>query len=311
MRVFADQNTNKGSIFAYDYTAGAPLDLMLQIPGGRVGIGTATPLVPLDVVGSVSRAITTAHRFENSPTIQGANANFLVTIKASNYMEAAGYLAVSDARIKDIVTRADSQEALQTVQKLQVTDYRMKDRAEHGDSVQKGFIAQEVQAVIPGAVTKGPGFVPDIFAVAEILGFDGQAKTLRLRLEKTHGLKAGDMVRLTTDAGDSEHAVTEVVDEHTVLVGGVTSAPKRLFVFGRRVEDFLSVDYNRIFTTGIAAIQQLKKEKDAENQALTEKNAALTQQLAATEKRLATLEAQVTRLAIVAEKPAIKTASAR
>jgi hypothetical protein len=36
-------------VFAYDYTAGTPRDLLLNSPGGHVGIGTATPAHTLHV----------------------------------------------------------------------------------------------------------------------------------------------------------------------------------------------------------------------------------------------------------------------
>ena len=277
---------------------------------GFVGIGTTSPVVPLHVAGSVNRNFTSGNLFDG-PGIGGAAGNKPVSIKADQYVEARGYITNSDGRIKDIVKRSDSREALQTLQKLRVTDYRLKDRAADDAGVQRGFIAQEVQTLMPDAVAKGPGFIPDIYAVAEVQEFAEKTGTVRLRLEKIHGLKAGDVVRLITDQGALDQAVVEVVDEHTILIGGTKSAPKHVFVYGRQVDDFLSVDYNRVFTTGIAAIQGLKTEKDAENKALTERNTALAQQLAATEKRLAALEAQVTRLAVAAEKPAIKTASVR
>ena len=46
----------------------------------------------------------------------------------------------------------------------------------------------------------------------------------------------------------------------TNFVVGMTNAPKQLFVYGKQVDDFLSVDYNRIFTSGIGAIQELAKQ---------------------------------------------------
>jgi hypothetical protein len=54
VRIFRDSTLGTGSIFAYDYTAGAPLNLILQQAGGNVGIGTTTPTAKLDVNGNVT-----------------------------------------------------------------------------------------------------------------------------------------------------------------------------------------------------------------------------------------------------------------
>jgi hypothetical protein len=52
VRVFRDTQLGAGQVFAYDYRAGAPLDLNLQQPGGNVGIGTSTPAAKLHVNGT-------------------------------------------------------------------------------------------------------------------------------------------------------------------------------------------------------------------------------------------------------------------
>jgi len=51
VRVFVDTQNTNGSIFAYDYANGGPLNLALQAPGGKVGIGTETPTENLTIAG--------------------------------------------------------------------------------------------------------------------------------------------------------------------------------------------------------------------------------------------------------------------
>ncbi len=288
--IASDERISLPGVHGLNFIENPGISRMIIKKGGHVGIGTTAPLAPLHVGTSATRNLSGGWYF-NGPGIAAFTSGGLgVCIKADGYVEAQGYHASSDARIKDITRRADSRADLETVQKLQVTDYRQKDRVTQGDALQKGFIAQEVQTLIPEAVTKASGYIPDIYAVADILKCAGPAGALSLRLEKAHGLKNGDTVRLITDDAVTEHAVTEIQDNHTFVVGGFTAEPKRVFVFGRKVDDFLSVDYNRIFTTGISAIQQIKKEKDEEVRALQEENAGL-------KARLAALEGVVTKLA--------------
>jgi hypothetical protein len=114
---------------------------------------------------------------------------------------------------------------------------------------QRGFIAQEVQKIIPEAVSQSRGFIPDIMAAAQEFQFDPVSQNLRVGMKSAHGLKPGDLVRLILDDSTTEHRFAAVPDENTIVVSGVPAGPARAFVYGKQVDDFLAVDYDRIFTT--------------------------------------------------------------
>jgi hypothetical protein len=63
------------------------------------------------------------------------------------------WVNTSDARLKKDI--ADSSIGLAEVAKLRPVTYRWKD-AKHGTDEQLGFLAQDVQKLVPQAVTKGP-----------------------------------------------------------------------------------------------------------------------------------------------------------
>lgn len=231
---------------------------------GYIGVGTTTPGYPLEVDSYAYDPISVGayyYLYTTTPETEYISSTLTeqVAIKANNWIVAQGFISPSDRRIKDIVGRSEPGNDLATIEKLQVTDYRMKDRVQNGNKLHKGFIAQEVKAVIPEAVSQSKGFVPDIYAVADRLQFDANTKDLRVVMARPHGLKAGDLVRLFTDDAATERTVTAVPDAVSFEVGDLAAAPKRVFVYGKQVDDFMEVDYNRIFTTGIGAIQQLAK----------------------------------------------------
>ena len=211
---------------------------------------------------------------------------------------AAEFNAVSDRRTKDIIGQSDRQADLEAIQKLRVTDYRMKDRVANGDTLCKGFIAQEVETLIPEAVTRSRQFVPDIYAVASGAKFDPAAKTLAVKLAKAHGLKAGDRVRLMTEGGQIDVTVNSVPSEQEFVAANCEKDPKQVFVFGKEVNDFRTLNYDRIFTTGISAMQELARRvsaleaREAERVAL-EKRTARVDEL---ESEVADLKAAVARL---------------
>jgi hypothetical protein len=60
------------------------------------------------------------------------------------------------------------------------------------------------------------------------------------------------------------------------VLSGVEKDPGRVFVFGKKVDDFHVVDYDQLFSMNIGATQQLA----AENQNLRARLAALEQAVA-------------------------------
>ncbi len=212
----------------------------------------------------------------------GGDGQFTGTVTASNIS------TFSDARIKSIVSRSKPGADLELVRKLQVTDYRMIDQKALGGRVQKGFIAQEVQKIVPEAVTElKHSFIPSINAPPKKATFDADSKTLHIVLEKAHGLKKGDMVQLKDDKRSWELNVSETSDATSFVAGPVEAPLSEIHVYGKKVDDFLSLDYNRLFTAGIGAIQELADQVEA----VEAENAELRAKLAASEQRFSELEA--------------------
>ncbi|MBC8002296.1 MAG: tail fiber domain-containing protein [Opitutaceae bacterium] len=257
---------------------------------GRVGIGTSNPGAPLHVDGLDNR---TQSGFginaEGDNEFFGITGNQWVSIKSQWYVEAYGFVTNSDGRIKNVMGRADGAKDLETIGRLRVVDYAPKGSDAVCGKLNKGFVAQEVLAVIPDAVRLGIDFIPNILSVAERVGYDNAAQTLHVILTEPHEMIMGDTVRLIWDAGTMDQEVVAVPDERSFIVGSITHKPDRLFVYGKRVNDFLSLDYNRIFSTGISAIQQLKKEMDEK---LNQKDSEIVRLSAAVE----ALEARLLKL---------------
>lgn len=290
---------------------------------GRVGIGTPNPAVPLDVISQNDLTMTdngynnhqgsesggtwraTSTYTANPLSIEtygmagvghlGGNRNAVapVGIRSDGWIASGkGIMVYSDRRIKRDLNPSASEADLAAIQKLQVTDYRMVDPRDGGSVWRKGFIAQEVERVIPGAVTRSVEFVPDIFAVATSLKWHAGANMLSLTLARNHDLRVGDRVRLHVDGNRLDLNVREVPGPCQFVVGNCDRAPEKVLVYGKQVRDFRTVDYDRIFTTAVGALQQLKKEQDALVNVVQEENAKLQRQLADQEHRLAVLEAK-------------------
>ena len=235
-------------------------------------------------------------------------ANWVTSIKAEGDIVGGGIRVFSDLRIKADLHPTDSLKDLKTLMGIEVTNYHFKDTLANGNAPQKKVIAQQVETVYPQAINASKGVVPDIFKKATFK--DGW-------IELATDLKVGDRVRLISGKEEGIHEVLEVKANR--FLTKFKTAGDLVFVYGREVEDFRSVDYDALSMLNISATQQIKREKDAENQELArqlksvqDENTALRRELAAKEQsveaRLIALEQRLAKVA--AAKPvSIKTAN--
>lgn len=236
---------------------------------------------------------------ENRDRVIGFNAydvngvrefNEAVAINATNgaIRSSRGFVASSDRRIKKDIRTSEAPADLAALRNLRVADYRHIDRVSNGDAFKKGFIAQEVGEVFPEAISQSPDFVPNVYALAS--GFELGGGTLSVALDKKHDFAPGDEVKLISPDGEKTLAVAAVPSETTFSVRWAGAKPENIFVFGKKVNDFNSVDYDRIFTLNVSATQELARQVEA----LKKENAALKSELKASsdkfEARLRALE---------------------
>jgi hypothetical protein len=201
--------------------------------------------------------------------------NFTPSIWADKEIVASTYIVVSDGRIKAELHPTDSLKDLQTLMGIEVTDYHFKDKIANGNGPQKKVIAQQVEKVYPQAVFQTTGVVPDLYNKAAVK--DGW-------VELATDLKKGERVKLIGKTEQSVHEVLEVRDGAFRPDGQVDD--EQVFVYGREVKDFRTVDYDAIAMLNVSATQEMKREKDAEIQ-------ALARQLKEKDAKIAVLEAKV------------------
>ena len=270
------------SPFAIDWSA--PSDSLFIRDNGNVGIGTKTPTkAKLEVSGSVDTAVN-GYGYTNR---QGASTyNALATsaysIWASHRIGAVEFNAFSDERMKKIQGRSDNATDLQTLLGIEITDYIFKDVITRGTTPHKMVIGQQVEKVFPQAVSQLTDVVPDIYQ---------QASFANGWVALATDLKKGERIHMMSDKAQGVYEVLEVRPDK--FRTDFMPEGDKVFVFGREVSDFRTVNYDAIAMLNVSATQQLKKEKDEEVKVLQAEIAELKAANDGLLKRLEILESKM------------------
>jgi hypothetical protein len=265
-------NAQAGAVKIHCLAAGtgavSSIPTIMTVNPTGVGIGTTSPACPLDVQATASVSLAAGYYFNSgtSSLTSFGGGNQSISIRGSQGIQAATYLATSDARIKNV--EPSSPKCLDTLNALKVREYTYIDKA--SDPRKKiGFVAQEVEEVLPNTITKDTRIVPNVFKPAESVSSNVVTLT-------NHGVTVGTKVKLVK--WDNSEIVSNVVQvSDTTFQVEDTLTEDKIFVYGTEVSDFRNIDYNQVFSLAVGAIQELS----AENTALKTRLDSLEARLAA------------------------------
>jgi len=177
-------STDDNAKITFNISGSSGYDEMMRVTHTGVGIGTTSPIVPLDV-SSYASSITLGWpmTFLNNSggglqrqTGGGSYTNEEVSIRATHGIWSQtvvggvfGTVSASDARIKKSISDVDDDTALQKLRQLKPKRYKYRDERNRGDRETIGFIAQEVEQIVPEAVTTKTGqTIPSILEIATV-----------------------------------------------------------------------------------------------------------------------------------------------
>jgi len=257
-------------------------DAMVILKNGNVGIGISAPTCPLEVGGNVN--IYSSYGYLNSSGNTATNADTNpYSIRVTNRIMAAEFNAVSDQRVKTHFSISNNTSDLQKLNRIQVTNYRYIDTIAKGSDMRLGFIAQQLDTVFAKSVNISNNYIPNIYKISDQIRNDTLLNEQTIRLSAAHNLIVGDMIKLISKDQIYERKVIEVLSPSVFKIALSSQSVKQLFVFGKKVDDFRAVDYDRVFVLGISAIQKLNNKVEAlkqENKQLEKLKQEYSEQIA-------------------------------
>jgi len=171
---------------------------------------------------------------------------FAIGVHTTARFMGSGIHIFSDERIKKDIEVSNSKEDLETISKLEICDYKYIDIVKGG--AEKKVIAQQVKKHYPLAVKEGTDIIPCFMEKAEIK--DG---IINLQLDCV----VGDKIKLIFPNGKEE--LTQVLEVNQESIKVESSQNDDVFVYGKEVNDYQTIDYDALSMLNISATQELHK----------------------------------------------------
>ena len=193
-------------------------------------------------------------------------------------MTTRGMYSNSDRRIKTNIVDVSDISSLERVLAIPVRNYQYKNKFERGTMNVTGYIAQEVNASFPEAVSSKPGWIPYVDEVLTVLRIQEDRFTLAYA-EKDEPLIPGDLLRCVLHFDESvydkdiqierrEMTVEEInVDENKMTLVckdcvQTDEATDAILIQEKHIDDLLAIDKQRIYALHHGAIQELHRKQE-------------------------------------------------
>ena len=235
---------------------------------GRLGIGTTGPGFPLEVVGAILTTGGAGYQYTKTGQASYSDSDINVSAKFDNTVWATLRVVVSsDRRIKNNINDISDNNALDLFRNIQPKTYEYIDKHSRGSNTVYGFIAQEVKDVIPNAVTITKNIIPDYYKqVSHDASYDTSTNmtTLIIEHDVTYNVDTSHNVRVYVLDNSSQETKIEAIpqfidDKHFSIQSDQIKDVSSVFLYGKEVDDFHTLNKDAIWTVATAALQEVDR----------------------------------------------------
>jgi hypothetical protein len=163
-----------------------------------------------------------------------------------------GYQSLSDARIKKNIRDIDDVQALEKILLIQPKKYNYIEKEKNKHDV-IGFIAQQIDEVIPEAISKSEGIPPNIYKNCLV----NNKREIFYSLPLDVVIDTDVIITDTEDGTGGRYKIKEIYDDYFIIDKDIDR--DEVFVKGYEIKDLHSLDKNYIYTLNVCATQELYK----------------------------------------------------
>ena len=190
-----------------------------------------------------------------STSINTSTYNFPTSLKTSQAIQAGSYfITSSDQRIKRDIKDLDDKECLNKVLALKPKKYKYKDTIVRGDREAYGFIAQEVEQIIPDLVKTTSDSIPNLYFEVK-----HEDSIITIPDDKNYIGVVGVRLTINDYYGDgNEVEIIEYINDKQFKIDKPI-ATEECFLIGEFVKDFKKLNKDGFHALSISSIQELYK----------------------------------------------------
>jgi len=188
--------------------------------------------------------------FRNS--VQGYD----LSIYAEGMIYTSSYVGASDKRIKKNITEIDDERSLIQLRNLPCVDYEYIDNFKNGEYPTVGFIAQDVAEIMPNCIKKVSDIIPNEMRKLENVAWEevkDDEGTIKYKLLNQTLEECSYRFYVKKDASSNE---IRVELKYPFLFN---KKYEQVFCYGKRIDDFLAIDKNKIFAVAFSATQEIDR----------------------------------------------------
>ncbi|SVA44601.1 uncharacterized protein METZ01_LOCUS97455 [marine metagenome] len=241
------------------------------IVDGNLVVGSTSAVNgKIEIVGNIgSKSITTNSYLKSTTSgtfigISGASTNNSYSLYADGKIAALEFNAISDIRVKEIKNERNINDDLNIIKNIKTYNYEFLDKLEHQDTKKIGFIAQEIEKINQDFVNKSKRFIPNIYKVFHFVAED------EIEIYNDTDININDILKIEVKhsiTNSYESFIVKVIDkqENKIKIYGKEYNinkddilfDENVFIYGKFVNDFLTIDINQILSINTNCIKYL------------------------------------------------------